>query len=896
MSTELENYRSRRDFERTPEPAPKPGQGKGPLIFVVQKHRARALHYDFRLELDGVLKSWSVPKGPSFDPTVKRLAVMTEDHPLEYAGFEGIIPKGEYGAGEVIVWDAGTYSPDETGKLYFDDRNESESQIRQGLEKGKIAFTLRGHKLKGSWTLVKIQKRARDWLLIKHRDNYAGADTDILQEDASVVSSRTIEDMKEDNLPKAQATPLNPKDITGAIAAPMGGFMAPMLASLAKEPFSHPDWSFESKLDGYRTLANIRDGKVTLFSRRGNDITERFVEMVADLRSQPVSQAVLDGEVIALDKTGKPCFQCLQDYIRSRNPANKELADTIPLVYYVFDILYLDGYDLRGADLRSRRALLESVLKPTDRIRLTDSYETDGKTVYEAAVKSGLEGVMAKRLDSVYESGRRSGNWLKVKAMLSDEFVIGGYSVSQSGRKETFSSLLIGYFDDAGKLIFAGHVGSGFDEPTLAELKKRLDVLRIDDCPFAEVPALNAPTTWVRPELVAEVKFSEWTQDGRLRIPVFLRLREDKSPAEVRRRGLVAVPPEDKVNSKSNIENVLEQLQNRNESFIVEVEGNKISLSNVDKALWPETSTHPAVTKRDLMIYLTKVSNYFLNQMKDRPLTLSRYPDGIHGEHFYQKHWNHPVPEFVQTAIIKERQGIPQEYMICNNLSTLLWLGQIANIEFHTWFSRIVPEPDIHDPSADTDRLLDYPDFVVFDLDPYIYSGKEAPGDEPDLNKRGFDKVCEVALWVKEILDELSLNAFVKTSGKTGLHIYVPVIRDLDYKELRYSAELIGRFLLQSHPDDITLQWKVEKRAGKIFFDYGQNVRGKTLASAYSPRPAPEATVSTPLRWNELGKVYPTDFTILTLPDRLQKTGDLWTDLISAKRDLRKILEAKKDL
>jgi bifunctional non-homologous end joining protein LigD len=887
---ELQGYREKRDFSHTAEPLPESRRGEGPLIFVVQEHRARQLHYDFRLELDGVLKSWSVPKGPSLDPEARHLAVMVEDHPVEYAAFEGVIPKGEYGAGEVIVWDTGTYSPDEGGKFLFNDRAKAQAQIRNGLKKGKLSFTLRGHKLKGSWTLVKVQKRERDWLLMKHRDEYARPGSDILQEGLSVLSGRSLDDVKAARPPVPPVpAPLNPREIPGAHAAPLPPSVAPMLAHLARAPFSDPEWIFEPKLDGYRIITYIKDGEVNLISRNGINVTPQYPSLVPDFSGQPASELILDGEIIVMDEKGRQCFQCLQDYLKSGHRTSDAGSGSLPLIYYVFDILYLDGYDLRGVALLYRKGLLHSILRPTNQVRLIDYFERDGESVYRAAVDNGLEGVLAKRIESTYESGR-SRNWLKIKAALSDEFVIGGYSVDEKGRAQTFSSLLLGYFDAQGKLIFAGHVGSGFDEQTLRELKSRFDSIRTDKCPFSEVPPLNAPTTWVRPELVAEVKFSEWTRDGKLRIPVFMRLREDKSPGEVHRTEPVTAPSTTSKPAVRDAGSVLEQLQNAKDTFTIEVEGNKIKLSNLDKVLWPQTSNHPPLTKRDFLKYLAKVSSYFLPHLKDRPLTLTRYPGGIEGEHFFQKHWEQSNPDFVDRVNIREEDNAEREYMVCNNLSTLLWLGQLANLEYHTWFSRISAEPDMPESRAETNYLLDYPDFIIFDLDPYIYSGRESPGAEPELSPAGFAKVTEVVLWLKEILDDLSLNAFIKTSGKTGLHVYVPIVRNLNYKEARSAAETIGRYLLQRHPAEITLEWKQQKRAGKVFVDYGQNVRGKTLASAYSPRPALEATVSTPLRWEELGKDYPTDFSLLTLPDRLKETGDLWSNILSAKRNLKELL------
>jgi bifunctional non-homologous end joining protein LigD len=882
----LKRYQEKRDFKVTTEPSAGKETSRGPLTFVVQKHRARQLHYDFRLELDGVLKSWSVPKGPSLDPQAKHLAVMVEDHPLTYANFEGIIPKGEYGAGEVLVWDNGTYSPEVGGKLFFNNRDVAEQQVNLGLEKGKLSLFLRGDKLKGSWTLVKIKNKENDWLLMKHNDDYASPGSDILKNERSVLSDRTIQDVREQRLPDTKIKPFSLEDVPGVRQANFPSNVTPMLASLTDHPFSHPDWIFEPKLDGYRIIAQVKEGETTLLSRRGNNITRHYPNLVPFLNVQPASELIVDGEIIAMDGKGRQCFQCLQNY---SNQTPLKGSERVTLIYYVFDVLYMDGYDLRGAALRDRKSILSKVFKSSEQVRLVDYFEREGAKIYEAAVKNGLEGVMAKRADSKYESGKRSHNWLKVKSMLSGDFVIGGFSVSKKGRSQTFSSLLIGYFNSTGKLIFAGHVGSGFDDRTLNDLKNRLSTLRIDDCPFSEIPALNAPTTWVRPELVAEIKFSEWTIDGRLRIPVFIRLREDKTPDEVTKSDHVTLPaPDPPIDPTSS--DIATQLRKQKDNFSIDVEGNTIKLTNVDKILWPATTSHRGMTKRDLLIYLAEVSDYLLPHLKDRPLTLRRYPDGIEGEHFYQKHWGHSIPDFVKRVNIKEKSSTG-EYLVCNNLSSLIWLGQLGNIEFHTWFSRISIGPDMTKNSKDD--VLDYPDFIIFDLDPYIYSGQEPSGGEPELNRDGFAKSCETALWLKEILDKLDLHAFIKTSGRTGIHIYVPIKRNFNFKTVSSTAELVSKYLVREHPQELTTEWTQEKRHGKIFLDYNQNVRGKTLASVYSPRPTPEATISTPLRWEELGKVYPTDFTLTTLPSRLNKIGDLWSDILSVKRDLDNLTKIK---
>ena len=901
----LEEYRRKRDLARTSEPAPQAApSGQGPLTFVVQKHAARRLHYDLRLEVDGVLKSWSVPKGPSLDPREKRLAVMVEDHPLDYASFEGVIPKGEYGAGQVIVWDAGTYSPDEDGRLSFHDRQEAEERARRGLAEGKLSVFLRGRKLRGSWALVKTRRGERDWLLIKHQDQFAEPQGDVLAQDRSVSSGLTIEDLKVGRRPdkgRRSAPVLRPQDLPAAQPAPFPTGLKPMLATPTDQPFSSPDWLFEPKLDGVRILAFIRAGEVILLSRRGNDVTAQYPSLVAALAGQAEAQLVLDGEVVALDQRGVPSFQLLQRRLNLTREADIRRAEAaIPVVYYVFDLPYIDGIDLRGAPLVERKALLEQILLPPEGVRYLDHLEAEGEEAYRAALDLGLEGVVAKRRDSPYEAGRRSRHWLKVKAVQAEEFVVAGYSQGQGARAETFGSLLLGYYDGQGRLVYAGHVGSGFDDAALADLRSRLDALRSDDCPFAQIPVeAKAGVTWVRPQLVAEVKFSQWTEEGHLRAPVFLRLRQDKEPSEV---VLTPLPPSSTPREEGRgkregeaIAHLLEQLENPRPGFTIVVQGHKIALNNLDKALWPALDDRRPLTKRDLIAYYARVAPYVLPHLEDRPLTLTRYPDGIEGEYFYQKHWDNPLPDFVETVrLYSEHNRGDVEYLLCNNLPTLIWLGQLADLELHTWFSRTDREPDAHhlrtafagsEENIDA-SVLSYPDFIVFDLDPYLYSGREGRGDEPQLHRRGFAKTCQVALWLKELLDSLALSAFLKTSGRTGLHVYVPVLRRYDYGVIRRLCEVIGQFLLRAHPRDITMEWTVEKRTGKVFLDVNQNVRGKTLASLYSPRPLPQAAVSMPLRWEELGQVYPTDFTILTAPQRLAEVGDLWAGILDAKHDL----------
>jgi bifunctional non-homologous end joining protein LigD len=905
----LESYREKRDFDHTPEPPPAELDAReGPLTFVVQKHDASRLHYDFRLELDGVLKSWSVPNGPSLDPKEKRLAVMVEDHPIDYATFEGVIPKGRYGAGQVIVWDNGTYSPDEDG-LRFGDRQAAEGQLRRELEHGKLSIFLRGRKLKGSFTLVRTQRSEKDWLLIKHRDAFVDTADDILDQEWSVSSGFTIDDLKASRLPERTSPPpsVTPSLARGAKRAATPKAFTPMLSTLTEAPFSDDAWNFEAKLDGVRAIALLRNGKASLLSRRGLDATKQYPSVVAALGDQPAASMALDGEIVAFDSDGRPSFEVLQQRINlTRDPDIRRADAEVPAVYYAFDLLYLDGYDLRQAPLTARRDLLERAFCPTGPLHLLDQLGSDGVAAFQAVVDHGLEGVIAKRKDSAYESGRRSKAWLKIKATKSDEFVVGGYTEGLGGRQDTFGAVLLGQYNDQGALRYCGSAGSGFSDRLLVELRDRLDTMVTGKRPFVDEPPVKG-ATWVRPEMVIEVKFVQWTRGGYLRAPVFLRLRPDKAPEEVQH--VEATPPPSgavlpQVNPAAvtgdDVAGALEQLNRDKDRFVLEAQGHKVPLNNLDKALWPKLGRRRPLTKRDLLSYLTRVSPALLPHLRDRPLTLTRYPNGIDGKHFYQKHWEHALPGFVETVKLysSSNEG-DQEYLVCNNLPTLLWLGQLADIELHTWYSRAVAEPDgkhlgrTFTGSLENieQSLLNYPDFIVFDLDPYLYSGHEARGDEPQLNRKAFAATCDVALWLKDTLDSLSLSSFVKTSGRTGLHVYVPILRQVTYTEARAACETIGHHLLRQHPSKITMDWAVDKRTGKVFFDHNQNVRGKTLASVYSPRPSPEAAVSMPLRWEELGEIYPPDFTILTAPDRLAEVGDLWRDILKAKHDLQALLD-----
>ena len=914
----LAEYRKKRDFAKTPEPPPgDPDASQRNLVFVVQQHAATRMHWDFRLEVEGVLKSWPLPNGPSLDPMVKRLAVMTEDHPYDYRTFEGVIPKGEYGGGQVIIWDEGIYSPDEGGVFSWDDKEGGSRRMLEGIEKGKLSFTLQGRKLRGSFTLVRTRygkgkkDEGKNWLLIKHRDEHV-SDRNLTSEDRSVRSGLTIKDLKGGRLPNPTAAGVESHANARAAAFPDPKKERPMLASLVDKPFNREGWLWEPKLDGIRVLVYLHDGKVELRSRRGIDVTKQYPALVAALGRLAADSMVLDGEICALDADGVPRFQLLQPRINLQRGDNRRVDAENPVVLFAFDLLYLDGFDLHSVPLQERKELLANRVLVGDQLRLMSWMPGDGVEVAAAAEALGFEGVVGKRTDSRYEPGQRSTAWVKVKSVQQQEFVVGGFTPGEGGRKSTFGALAIGYWDD-GKLRYAGNVGSGFDDAELASVRRALKPLEAEDSPFEE-PVEDVSFT--KPAMVVAVKFAEWTKDGRLRAPVFLGVRDDIDPLAVRRETAVSATATLTTSSPSSdesslnpglsspglapsLEVLLSQLENPKPNFTLDVDGDPVKLTNLDKPFWPAYGDSPPLPKRELIRYYVKLAPLLLPHLHDRPLTLTRYPDGVGAKPFYQKHYEQPLPRFVETARIWSGSNQKSDdYILCNNLATLVWLGQLADLELHAWMSRIDPEPDSLGRGLDfatseealDESSLNYPDFMVFDLDPYIYSGKEGQGEEPEYNKRGWEKTVEVALTLKALLDQLNLSSFIKTSGKTGLHVYLPILRRFDYDEIRAATQAIGRFLVQQHPKDVTVEWDTSKRKSKVFFDANQNTRGKTLAAQYSPRPTPWAGVSTPIAWAELPNLDPTSLNLLTLPERIASQGDLWRDILSHKSDLSPLL------
>jgi bifunctional non-homologous end joining protein LigD len=564
------------------------------------------------------------------------------------------------------------------------------------------------------------------------------------------------------------------------------------------------------------------------------------------------------------------------------------------LRFYVFDLLYLDGYDLRSVPLRDRKPLLQAALAPLGALEEVTVFD-DGASLYRAAQSQHLEGVVAKLRDSLYEPGKRVRTWLKVKTNQSDEFVIVGYTEGTGRRTETLGSLILGSYDASGKLRYAGHVGTGFDEASLQDMLRRLKPLLRSSSPLDEpVPRGGASSRqggkghWVEPTIVAEIKYSERTDDGRLRHPVFVRVREDKPAADVHPQVVVAPP------STSDLDDA------RDSTFLT-LDGHRLKVSNLNKVLWPASGEQRALTKRDLIRYFLQIAPFVLPHLRDRPVTMTRWPDGIAGKLFYQKSPREGTPDFVERFVaFSEDNHADVEYFVCNNSATLIWLAQMADLELHVTHTRIVNTPDAVNLSTRFTRtvetvensVLNYPDFLVTDLDPYIYSGNEARGAEPELNPEGFARACEVAMWYREMLEGIGLHPFIKTTGKTGLHLYVPIARNLDYDSVRAVAETLARRVLAEHPSAVTIEWATAARRGKVFLDFNMNRRSASLAALYSPRAVAWAGVSTPLRWEELEHAYPTQFTLVNVPERLAQIGDLWRNILDARVDLRALLSS----
>jgi bifunctional non-homologous end joining protein LigD len=764
----LDEYRRKRDPKQTPEPFGGASRGRQP-IFVVQRHDARRLHYDFRLERNGALASWAVPKGVPLERGAKALAVHVEDHPLEYGSFEGEIPAGQYGAGSVEIWDRGTW------------------ELEEEKANGELTFLLHGGRLNGRWTLVPahMDGKEQNWLLVKRHDDDG---TEVAQ-----------------------------------------GSYPPMLAALETRVPHGEGWSYEVKFDGFRAVAYIRRGDCVLRSRNDKVLNDRFPEVAKAIAAAVKSpNAVVDGEITRIDPTGRTSFSELQQ-------------GSGPLVYYAFDLLELDGEPLVDLPLDERKARLRTLLDARQKsVQLSESFD-DGEALFAVAQERGLEGIVAKRTDSPYKAGKRTRDWLKIKTENADEFVVAGYTRGAGRRADTFGALVLAV-NDGGELRYVGNVGTGFDDAEIAKLLKLLKPLRRETAPFAAVPKMprvrKGDVQWVEPLLVAQVRYGEWTHDGRLRHPAYQGIREDKEAAEV-----TAPQPIEDVIRKGKRE---------------------LRLSNLDKPFWPDEG----ITKGDLLRYYQAVAPVLLPHLKDRPFTMRRYPDGAYGEAFFQKDAPKHMPDWIPTyrALVSTRdKGRTKKWVdfpLVNDELALLWMVNMGCIDMNTWYSRI-------------DRP-DRPDFVLFDLDP-----------TPDLP---WTQTVEVAVILRELLDALELQSYPKTSGGKGFHVLVPLDRRSTYEDTRSFAEIVAGAVARAHPKLATTEWSKARRRG-VLIDANQNGEGKTIASAYSVRPRPNAPVSTPLRWDEVDeKLNPSIYTMPVVLERVRQHGDLHAGLLTTRQSLSKAL------
>lgn len=872
----LARYKAKRDLKRTSEPGAAPRKrDAGALVFVVQRHKASHLHYDFRLELDGVLKSWAVPKGPSMAPADKRLAMMVEDHPYDYKDFSGVIPEGNYGAGIVEIWDRGTYTP-----LDAPAGKDPEAVLRAMLRKGSLKLVLKGRKLKGEFALVRFAKGGdKSWLLIKHKDRYAKEAYD--SEDETPKTSpinkalRAQEKTKRpaprkarkkagganSRAPQAVPVPARARRGTRGIRGnKVGAAIAPMLAAPDTKPFDDPDWLFEVKWDGYRAIAETGGRQLRFYSRNGLSFLDLYPDVVRELRQLDGTLA-LDGEVVALDAQGRPDFQLLQH--AAQDP------DT-HVVYYVFDLLRMGPRDIMHLPLTERKALLREAIADGEHVRYCDHVEEQGRDFFAAAAKQDLEGIIGKRKDSTYTPGVRSRAWVKIKHHLTQEVVIGGYTAPRNSRAH-FGALLLGYYRN-GQLIYAGHAGTGFDHRSLTELMALMAPLHRKTSPFATPAVANMPPVWISPKLTCNVKFTGWTRDGRMRHPVYLGLRPDKDPRTVIREPMSTKARKRAPRKRSSVARSAKAPRqgavNSTGDRSVRAGRHTVHLTNLQKLYWPDEG----ITKGDVIAYYERMHAVLLPHLKDRPQSLYRTPDGVARPGFYHKDAGGDAPAWVRSLKVpSESRGAAVDYILCNDLATLLYLANLGCIELNPWNSR--------------KRTLLKPDHLVMDLDP--------------SDKNTFDDVVEAALAVKSVLDAIGVEGFCKTSGASGLHIYIPTGTRYTYDELAPLAKGIMLAVNDLLPDTTTLVRSLRKRdKGQIYLDHLQNRKGQTLASVYSIRPRPGATVSTPLEWKEVKAGLDRHaFTIASVPRRVDRRGDLFAPLLGHKGfALSKVMKALEGL
>ena len=844
----LEEYQKKRNFKETAEPEGKKKSSEKELIFVIQRHAASRLHYDFRLEMDGVLKSWAVPKGPSLDPADKRLAMMVEDHPYSYRTFNGSIPKGNYGAGEVEIWDSGTYEALEKVEGKTDDL-----VLRSELHKGSIKFILHGKKLKGEFALVKIKNPKDDnaWLLIKHNDEFAEKNYDA--EAHTAKNSKVTEALIAKSSGKKKAEIVNKfKNYTPALSGEkkLDEFIKPMFAKTAEAAFDKKEWVFEIKWDGYRSIADLRQKEPLLYSRNGLSFKEKFYKVTEALEDQE-HEMILDGEIVAFNSEGKPDFQKLQQI--GENP---EMAIT----YQVFDLLWLNGHSTEGLTLLERKELLRDALVENEIVKYCDHVEEKGKNFFTQIKEMELEGMMAKKASSKYTVGSRTEDWLKIKFQQTEDVVICGFTEGKGSRK-SFGALILGKFEND-ELVYCGHTGTGFNDETLEQLAKTFEPLIIKECPFKKVPKTNAPATWLQPELICEIKFTEITKDGIFRHPVYMGLREDKEVEDLEKDEEEEHAGNTIDNDKTASAKAVKKKEDKIISKPKKIEIINLKLTNQEKIYFPESG----YTKGDLVEYYQSVSDYILPHLKDRPQSLNRYPNGINGLNFYQKDAGDEAPKWIEKiAIHSESSEKDIQYLLCNSKESLAYLNNLGCIDLNPWNSTV--------------QNLENPTWMAIDLDP--------------SEKNTFDEVIETALVVKEILDTAKIKGYCKTSGSTGIHIFVPMGEQYSFDQVKNFAHVLMQKVEKKLPKLTTLERALKTRSNKkIYLDYLQNRSGQTLASVYSIRPKELAPVSMPLDWSELKMgLKPTDFNIENALKRIKKKGDLFQPVLGEFIDMLDALE-----
>ncbi|MDO3625718.1 DNA ligase D [Mucilaginibacter sp. BT774] len=825
----LAEYIKKRVFNKTTEPKGGKSDNKH-LAFVVQRHHASHLHYDFRLELDGVLKSWAVPKGPSMNPGDKRLAMMVEDHPFDYRKFEGIIPQGNYGAGVVMIWDKGTYTS------LSEKRADDVKNLRAGLKAGNLKFKLNGEKLKGEFALVKLHSgEDNSWLLIKHKDQFAVTKK---YDSESLVPAdvKKLGNNKNGNVEalsnRRKTQPEETKEEADDEPAGEKAY-TPMMAKLEAKVFDDSDWIYEKKLDGYRAIG-YTGKKAKLISRNNIDFSKDYKPIIDELKV--IGQdAILDGELVIEDKEGKSKFQHIQNY------KNDTTAGT--LKYYVFDLLKLNGHDLRGMELIKRKELLKTLVKSlkSTRIIYNDHITGKGTELFAKAKKEGWEGIIGKDMHSIYASSKRSDRWQKFKLQNSQEAIICGYTAPTGSRKH-FGALVLG-INEGKKIRYIGNCGTGFNETSIRELYEKMQPLETDKKPFEQKVHQRTKVTWTKPKLVCEVWYAEWTADGHLRQPVYKGLRIDK-----------------------NEENVVMETPNKQvaDEEVFTFGRDQVKGTHLSKVFWKDEG----ITKGELIHYYKDMADYIIPYLKDKPISMRRQPNGIVDEGFFQKDVDAShLPSYIKTEpVYSESNDKNINYIIGKDAATLLYMVNLGCIEINPWLSSY--------------KKPENPDFVVIDIDPH---------DVP------FTEAVEVALKTKEVFDRMKLDVFVKTSGSKGLHIYCYLGAKYDYDFTKMFAEYTANIIHDELPDITSVERNPAKRRNKTYIDFLQNRRGQTIACPYSVRPKPGATVSAPLHWNEVDNhLKLSDYTINTMRERVKNTDDPWKDLTKSKADLKSALELLK--